>query len=103
MEKITADQVDDILESKEYVILDFSSPGCAPCQKVPPLLESIIEGLKDYQIAAFEVNVAEEPTLAQRYFVLGVPTIIIFHGGREIKRFNAIPKKEKIIETIQSG
>jgi thioredoxin-like negative regulator of GroEL len=38
--------------------------------------------------------------IAQKFFVMGVPTIIIFKQGKEIKRFNSVPKKEKIIKAI---
>ncbi len=103
MEKITLNEIDRVLTAHEYVILDFSSPGCAPCKKVPPLIEGVIQELKEpaeTRIGAFEVDVAEEPGLAQKYFVLGVPTIIIFHNGQEIQRFNAVPKKEKLIKAI---
>jgi thioredoxin-like negative regulator of GroEL len=32
--------------------------------------------------------------------VLGVPTIIIFKEGKEIKRFNSVPKKDKIKKVL---
>ena len=101
MEKIKATELDSILAANEIVVLDFSSPGCAPCKKVPPLLDEILGELSDLNIAAYEVNVAEEPTLAQKYFVLGVPTIIIFHKGQETKRFNSVPKKDKLVSALK--
>ncbi len=101
MEKIKAAELDNKLASNKVVILDFSSPGCAPCKKVPPLLEEILAELSEMPIAAYEVNVAEEPALAQKYFVLGVPTIIIFHNGKETKRFNSVPKKDKLVSAIK--
>jgi thioredoxin-like negative regulator of GroEL len=45
--------------------------------------------------------VVDEPEIAQKLFILGVPTLIVFKNGREIKRFNAVPKIEKIIESIR--
>lgn len=100
MEKIKTNDFEDRLKSAETVIIDFSSPGCAPCKKVPPLLEKILEDAQDLNIKAFEVDVVEEPSIAQQFFIMGVPTIIIFKNGKEIKRFNSIPKKEKILEVI---
>jgi thioredoxin 1 len=100
MEKIKTNEFDESIKSTEYVIIDFSSPGCAPCKKVPPLLEQILEEQNNPGLKAFEVNVVEEPSIAQRFFILGVPTIIIFKNGQEIKRFNSVPKKEKILAAI---
>ena len=93
MEKIKRGELEDRLKSSEYVILDFSSPGCAPCAKVPPFL--------GVHISVYEVDVAEEPEIAQNYFILGVPTIIVFKNGQEIKRFNSIPPKKKITKIFE--
>lgn len=104
MEKIKSfADFEDKLKSSEFVIVDFGSPGCAPCKKVPPLLEEILSELKQSgrgNIAAYEVDITENIEIAQKYFVLGVPTIIIFKQGKEVKRFNSIPKKDKIIGAI---
>lgn len=101
MEKLSAEHLDETLKSSEYVILDFSSPGCAPCKKVPPLLEEIIGELRDKNIRAFEIDVTESPAIAQKYFIMGVPTIIIFKGGAEVARFNSVPKKSKLLDALE--
>lgn len=101
MEKINSDVFADKLKSAEHVIIDFSSPGCAPCKKVPPLLEEILTETGDKDIAAYEVDIVEDMQIAQQYFVLGVPTIIVFKNGKEVQRFNSVPKKEKIIKAIK--
>ncbi|MCI0470813.1 MAG: thioredoxin family protein [Candidatus Aminicenantes bacterium] len=101
MEVITAAEFDNKLKSAEYVLIDFSSPGCAPCKKVPPMLAEIIAAAAGKNIAAYEVNIVDEMTIAQKHFVLGVPTIIIFKNGKEIQRFNSLPPKEKILNAIK--
>lgn len=81
--------------------MDFSSPGCAPCKRVPQLLEEIMGEMKRTNISAYEVDITENMEIAQKFFVMGVPTIIIFKQGKEIKRFNSVPKKAKIIKSIR--
>ena len=100
MEKINQDQVEDKLKSAEFVILDFSSPGCAPCKKIPPLIERVMAEAGEVELTAFEIDVTENPEIAQKYFVLGVPTIIVFKNGRETQRFNSVPKIEKVIKAL---
>jgi thioredoxin 1 len=63
-------------------------------------LEKVTEELKEIKISAFELSVVDSPEIAQKYFILGVPTTIIFKNGKEIKRFNSVPKKDKIIKVI---
>jgi len=101
MEKIHAADFENKLNANEYVIIDFSSPGCAPCKKVPPLLEEIIADAGDIDLSAYEVDIVDDMAIAQKYFVLGVPTIIVFKNGKEIQRFNSVPKKEKILKAIK--
>jgi len=101
MEKIHQEDFEDKLKSSRYVIIDFSSPGCAPCKKVPPLLQEIIAEAGDLDLSAYEVDIVEDMAIAQKYFVLGVPTIIVFKDGQEIQRFNSVPKKEKITRALK--
>ena len=76
MEKIGSNEFENKLKSSEYVIIDFSSPGCAPCIKVPPILEKVTEELKEMGISSFELNIVDSPEIAREYFILGVPTTI---------------------------
>jgi len=101
MEKIKSDMFEDKLKAAKYVIIDFSSPGCAPCKKVPPLLAEVLEEMGDTDIHAYEIDISEDIEIAQKLFVLGVPTIIIFKERKEIKRFNSVPKKAKLIKAIK--
>lgn len=102
MEKIKSfEDFENKVKSAPFVIMDFSSPGCAPCKKVPPMLEEIMTEKSDTDIAAFEIDITENMEIAQKFMVLGVPTIIIFKNGGEIKRFNSLPKKAKIINEIK--
>ncbi len=103
MEKITAAEFEDKLTASQYVIMDFSSPGCAPCKRVPALLTEVMEEMGDMDISAWEVDVSENVEIARKLMILGVPTVIIFKDGREINRFNSVPKKDKIKKIIQSG
>ena len=101
MQKIKPDQVTQALKQNQYIFFDFSSPGCAPCKKVPALLEEIITESENLDIMAYEIDITETPELAQQYMVMGVPTVIIFKDGTEVKRFNSLPKKKKILAVLQ--
>ena len=102
MEKIKTAEYEAKKNSAEFVIMDFSSPGCAPCQKIPPLMDRVLDHLKNVDIKTYEINVVEEPEIAQKLFILGVPTLVVFKNGQEIQRFNSVPKIEKIIESLKS-
>jgi len=96
MEKIHSADFDRRMLSSQFVILDFSSPGCAPCRKISQGLPALLDGIQPAAVAAFEVDITSEPAIAARFFVLGVPTLILFKEGKEIGRFNSLPKADTI-------
>jgi len=96
MEKISLAELDPKLLSSTFVILDFSSPGCAPCKKIAQGLPALLSELQPTAIAAYEVDITRDAAIAARFFVLGVPTLILFKGGLEIGRFTSLPKIDTI-------
>jgi len=59
-------------------------------------LPALLNELPAAAIAAYEVDIVAEPAIAGKFFVLGVPTLILFKGEHEIGRFNTLPKLAKI-------
>jgi thioredoxin-like negative regulator of GroEL len=92
METITLAELDGKLQASPFALLDFTTPGCAPCKKISQSLPSLLHELLPVQLAAYEVDVTAEPGIAARFMILGVPALILFKGGHEIARFNSVPK-----------
>jgi thioredoxin-like negative regulator of GroEL len=99
MEKLTTTELDRALQATTFVLLDFTSPGCAPCKKIAQSLPSFLDSLP-VKPAAYEVDITSDPQLAARYFVLGVPALILFKEGKEIARFNSLPKADAILRLL---
>ncbi len=100
MERIIQSELDARLKAEPLLILDFSSPGCAPCKKIaqslPALLDELLSGDPPLAVAAYEVDITVEPGLAARFMVMGVPALIVFKEGKEAGRFNSLPKADKL-------
>lgn len=80
------------------VIADFYSDSCVPCKRMSPLLAEIEEENGDIELV--KVNVNFDGSLAEKYEVQAVPTLIFFKDGTEIDRIRGAAKKADILEII---
>jgi thioredoxin 2 len=67
------------------VLVDFSAAWCAPCRAMAPVFEKAAAELEP-RARLVQIDIDEEPDLARRYVVRGVPTVMLLRGGREVAR-----------------
>ena len=92
------DQV--VLKSKTPVLVDFWAEWCGPCHALAPDVEAAAERYRDGG-QVVKVNVDDSPTLAQRYRIQAIPTLILFQDGVEKERIVGVVSQEQISETIE--
>lgn len=66
---------------KEKVLVDFYADWCGPCKMLSPVLEKFTSPIK-----VIKVNVDIHESLARKYGVMSIPTLILFDSGKEIKK-----------------
>ena len=67
------------------VLADFWAPWCAPCRMVEPVVERLAVDFAG-RLKIAKINTDEEPGLGTRFEVRGIPTLILFRGGKEADR-----------------
>ena len=68
---------DQAIEGSIPVVVDFYADWCKPCQIQGPIIDDLAKELGE-QIKVIKVNVDNEQTLAARFEVQSIPTIMIF-------------------------
>jgi thioredoxin 1 len=91
----------DVLDNPKPVMVDFWAEWCGPCRMVSPILDEIASEYSD-KIEIVKVNVDEEPELAMKYGVTGIPMMAVFQGGAIAKQMVGARPKNAIVEDLAS-
>ena len=88
----------EVLENKGTVLVDFWAPWCMPCRMLSPVVDAVGDEVTDAKVA--KINVDEQESLAARFDVMNIPTLIVFKDGKEVNRSVGVIPKENILKLL---
>jgi thioredoxin 1 len=91
-----------IARSEVPVLVDFSATWCGPCKALNPLIEKMADEL-DGKFSVCKVDVDEAPESSSKHGIRGVPTLILFKGGKVVATHvggASRDKLNKLLETV---
>jgi thioredoxin 1 len=92
--KLNTSNFDETLKKHENVVVDFWAEWCMPCRMIAPIVEELA---KEYagKVVFGKLNTDENPTIAARYGISAIPTLIFFKNGKPVDQLvGAMPKSE---------
>jgi thioredoxin 1 len=84
----------EVLKAPGLVLVDFWAVWCGPCRMVAPIVDEIA---KDYdgKLKVVKLNTDENPDIAGKYQIRGIPTLMFFKGGQTVDQVvGAVPKAQ---------
>lgn len=93
------DSFKDIINSEKPVLIDFFATWCGPCQMLGPVLKQVKDSLGD-RVSIIKVDVDKNQELAAMQQVRGVPTMMLYQRGQQLRRQSGVLSKEEIIQII---
>ncbi len=90
---------EQVLASPLPVLLDVWAPWCVPCRGMEPVIEELATSLSG-RVRVAKLNLDRNPQSAARLRIQGVPTLIVFKGGREVGRMVGARGKSELMRAL---
>ena len=91
----------NLTDSEIPVLIDFFATWCGPCQTLAPILEDVKKDMGE-KVKIIKVDVDKNQTLAQKFQVRGVPTLMLFKDGKQVWRQSGVLTRADLKKVIQS-
>lgn len=90
-----------VLKSATPVLVDFFATWCGPCKQLTPILEQLAT---EYQgkVNIVKLDIDEAPGTASSFGIMAVPTMILFKGGREQRKFTGFKNRNEIETALKA-
>ena len=81
--KVTDNDFNEFIKSKDYALVDCWAPWCKPCLRMGPVIEELAKISQD-DIVVGKLNVDENPGVSLSFNIQSIPALLIFKGGKQV-------------------
>ena len=89
----------EVMQAEGKVLEDFWASWCGPCRMLGPVIDQLGSELTDVKVCKIDVDANQD--LAAKYKVETIPTLVVFEGGKEVKRSVGVQPKPAILAMLK--
>jgi len=97
-----ADFDSQVLQSSNPVLVDFYATWCGPCRMLEPIMNQLAGELAG-RAQIIKVDIDKARSLAERYRIMGVPTVMLFDRGRPIQTLVGVRSKADYLAAVNQA
>jgi thioredoxin 1 len=92
---------DSIINDTRPVIVDFHALWCGPCKVQSPILKDFANELGE-RVKVIKIDVDQNPEIASKYHIQGVPTLAIFKNGEMKYKQSGVHTKPQLMNVLMN-
>ncbi|CAM9607762.1 unnamed protein product, partial [Hapterophycus canaliculatus] len=82
------------------ILVDFYATWCGPCTMMAENLAVVGPKMKD-ELKIFKIDTDKYPKLMAKFGVSGLPTLVLFKGGKELQRIEGVLPAEALVQQLR--
>jgi len=90
----------EVMDWDRAVLVDFTAVWCGPCKMVDPIVTKLGEEWGG-KIKVVKMDADKNPGIVQRYGILGIPALLLFHQGEVKERINGYHPRKKLVAKLE--
>lgn len=97
---ITDADFDEYIKKYSTIVIDCWAPWCGPCRMVGPVIDDLAKEMQG-KIVFGKLNVDENQTIAVRYQIMSIPSLLVFKNGKLVDKLVGAMPKEMLIQKLE--